>query len=361
MKERQIENSAERTIREVFQEIPFVQNVQIEREPRVKQGMCPDFLIRLKLPEEEQLIVSEVKNSGQPRLAKEAINQLYRYNVDWPNAYSVFIAPYISESTAQICKEQNVGYIDLSGNCFLKFSKYFISKEGKPNTRAKKRDLRSLYSPKAERVLRVLLANPEEKWKLQKLAKEADVSIGQASNVKKLLLDREWINVTSDGLELEKPEFLLNEWQKNYSFRRNKRYDYYSLEDNNSLEIKLAQTCKNDNVKCALTGFSALERLSPYIFNQRVMAFIEKNVENIADALNLKKVDSGANLMLLEPYDQGVFYDTKSFDSVNVATPIQTYLDLQGFRGRGQEAAEHLFKDVINKQWSRDLSISQNA
>jgi hypothetical protein len=350
MKGSQIEYEAEKALEEVFKEIPFIQNIQIEKCPR-KQDFCPDFLVRLQLPEEEQLILSEVRSNGQPRLARDAINQLYRYTNEWPNSYSVFIAPYISASTAQICKNQNVGYVDLSGNCYLNFNKIYINKEGKPNTQTQKRDLRSLYSPKAERILRVLLTNPKQKWKLQKLAKEASVSIGQASNVKKLLADREWLNVALDGFELEKPELLLNEWQTNYSFRRNKRYDYYSLEGNSSIEIKLAQAYRNNNLKYALTGFSALERLAPYIRNQRVMAFVEEDIEQIVDALPLKKVESGANVMLLQPYDQGVFYGMKSFDDVNVATPIQVYLDLYDFRGRGQEAAEHLLKEVIKEQW----------
>jgi hypothetical protein len=77
-----------------------------------------------------------------------------------------------------------------SGNCLLTFDQVFVSKEGKPNPFVRKRDLRSLYSPKAERMLRVLLSAPGRWWKAQPLARESGVSLGQGFNVKKLLVLR---------------------------------------------------------------------------------------------------------------------------------------------------------------------------
>ena len=40
-----------------------------------------------------------------------------------------------------------------------------------------KRDLKSQYAPKAERLLRVLLCNPGKKWKIKELALESAVSL----------------------------------------------------------------------------------------------------------------------------------------------------------------------------------------
>jgi hypothetical protein len=54
---------------------------------------------------------------------------------------------------------------------------------------------------------------------------------------------------------------------------------------------------------------------------------------------------------LLEPYDAGVFYGAKEIDGVCVASPVQVYLDLRGFRGRGEEAAVKLLDEVIRPQW----------
>ncbi len=92
-----------------------------------------------------------------------------------------------------------VGYIDLAGNCRLSFDNVYIEQEGRPNLFSEKRDLRTLYSPKAERVLRALLHGPGKIWKIKELAEAVEISLGQASNVKKLLNDREWIQAGPTG------------------------------------------------------------------------------------------------------------------------------------------------------------------
>jgi len=184
-----LENMAEEKLGACLSKIPFLRIEEIKKEPENGDAK-PYFLVKLALPEGERYLLVEVKTNGQPRLAREAVNQLLRYRDSFPEAYGVFMAPYISPNAAKICAEEDIGCIDLAGNCRLCFGQVYIEQEGKPNLFSKKRDLRSLYSPKAERVLRVLLNNPREAWKIVELVDEARVSLGQVSNVKKLLMDR---------------------------------------------------------------------------------------------------------------------------------------------------------------------------
>ena len=46
-----------------------------------------------------------------------------------------------------------------------------------------------------------------------------------------------------------------------------------------------------------------------------------------------------------------VFYGTSKIDDIQIVSDIQLYLDLQGFRGRGEEAAEVLFERIGGKAW----------
>jgi len=96
-----------------------------------------------------------------------------------------------------------------------------------------------------------------EAWKIKELARESEVSLGLASNVKKLLEDREWVRKTDDGLVLVEPEKLLAEWAENYSFRKNKVRDFHSTKPVAELESDLAAACRERGVPYALTGFSA--------------------------------------------------------------------------------------------------------
>lgn len=342
-----IEATAQSTLRGILEKIPFLKIVSIERE---KKGV--DLLVNLAVNNEKQVLIVEVKNNGQPRMAREAVNQLIRYRDSYPNAYFVFMAPYISPQAAGICLNDGVGYIDYAGNCYLSFGQVYIEQTGRPNPFKTRRDLTSLYSPKASRVLRVLMNNPGKTWKIQNLANEARVSLGQVANVKKLLVDREWIT-KQNGFSLNEPWMLLEEWAKAYTYRKNEVRNFYSLKSIPEIESDLARTCGEKGIEYALTGFSGAARFAPAVRYNRVTAFVT-NTQDVASLLNLKEVESGANVMLLEPYDQGVFYGTQVIDDIRIVSPLQIYLDLKGYKGRGEEAAEALLRDVIEPRWSKE-------
>jgi hypothetical protein len=339
-----IEDSAERVLRDVLGRVP---QVKVESVQKDKRGV--DLLVNLRFDNKKQILVGEVKNSGQPRMAREAVNQLLRYRDLYPNAYFIFMAPYISPQAAEICTKDGVGYLDFAGNCRLAFGQVYIEQTGKPNPFRARRDLVSLYSPKSSRVLRVMLCNPGRSWKIQDLADEARVSLGQVANVKKLLLDREWI---ADGFSLKEPWKLLEEWADIYSYRKNEVGNFYSLKSISEIESGLAKACREKDIEYALTGFSGAARFAPAVRYNRVMAYVAATGEDLGSFLDLKEVPSGANVMLLGPYDEGVFYGSRVIDDIIIASPVQIYLDLKSYKGRGEEAAEVLLREVIKPEWT---------
>jgi len=346
----ELERKAREALRSCLSRVPFLRIKDFKRQTS-KKAVRPDLLVSLAFPKGHKVLVGEIKANGQPRVAREAVNQILRYRDLFPDAYGVFLAPYISPKAGEICRQEGIGYLDLAGNCYLCFDGVYIEQEGKQNVYKDKRDLRSLYSPKAERVLRVLLVNARKNWKVEELAKEAEVSLGQVSNVKKLLMDREWIRVDKTGFMMNEPEQLLGEWQENYSFRRNKIHDFYSLRNPGQFEADFVEYCNREAVKYALTGFSGAARLSPSVRYQRAMAYMENVDEGVFPQLDLKKVDSGANVSIFVPYDEGVFYGAREVDGAQVVSPIQVYLDVRAFRGRGEEAAHMLLEKVIRPTW----------
>jgi len=341
---------AERALWECLERVPFLSIKRVQREPRLGSA-SPDIALKLRTPDGEQMMLVEVKNSGQPRIAREGVNQLLQYRSKVPQAYGVLVAPYVSPQSAQICTESGIGYVDLAGNCRLSFRQVHLEREGRPNPAPQRRVLRSLYSSKTTRVLRVLLLDPKRTWKLQPLAQEAGVSLGQVYNVKKLLADREWIRSSDEGLRLVDPGPLLTEWSQNYTYRRNAARDFYLLDTPPEIESKLATACRYRSVQYALTGFSAAARLAPMVRYQRVTAYVNGDLGDLVKTLGLKEVPSGPNVTLLSPYDEGVFYGAADVNGIQIVSPVQTYLDLIGFRGRGEEAATFLLEQVIQRQW----------
>ncbi len=347
---REIEKQAPDALRACLDGVPFLKVKQSVSEKK-GSGATPDMIVEIEGPQGKQLVLLEVKTNGEPRFAREAVNQLLRFRQSYPDAYGVFVAPYITPRAAEICTSEGIGYVDLSGNCRLCFGTTFIQQEGRPNKFAEKRDLRTLYSPKATRILRVLLNEPKRVWKITELSQEAEVSLGLVSNVKRLLENREWIGLSRSGFSLSQPEELLAEWKDNYNFHGNEFRDYYSLKKPTQIEADLANICSSQRIRYALTSFSAAARLAPFVPYQRVFAFIEDRMKAIASELQLKEVESGANVTLLLPYDKGVFYGTQEFEGIRTASPIQAYLDLIGFRGRGEEAANMILQEVVKPGW----------
>ena len=348
--EEELQKRIEDALRSCLENVPFLEIGSVQVETRENE-MQPDLLVELELSGRKQTLVIEAKRSGHPRLARDAANQLLRYKERYPEAYGVFAAPFVSPKAAEICSREEIGYVDLSGNCRLCFDRTYIEKQGNPNRFAEKRDLRTLYSPKAQRVLRALLSNPKKSWKTKDLSEQAQVSAGQVSNVKKLLADREWIRIEPDGFVLSDPEALLKEWAENYSYKKNHIRNFYTLKPTAEFEADLASTCTMENLTYALTSFSGAARLAPAVRQQKVIAYVEESGVDLASLLALKEVPSGANISLLAPYDEGVFYGVREIDGTRVASPIQIYLDLLGSRGRGEEAAAALLEEVIRPQW----------
>jgi hypothetical protein len=367
-----IEDKAEEVLRTFLGEIPFLK-ARLKRQP-AQEGSHIHFIADLQVSGTQKRLLIECKSTGEPRFVRDAVLRLDRQRQDDPKAYAVFMAPYISPEAAALCAEENIGYIDFSGNCHFSTPPLFIHKEGHPNRYLEQRPLRSLYSPKSERILRTLLAlhDPKKSWSPERLSKESDlssgkprdwtlqdltedaeVSLGLVSKVCRLLVDKEWMAPDYGWSYLNKPLELLNDWAQNYRFDRNKERFFYSMDDISELETKLGAMSKEEPVTMALASFSAASQLAPMVRHQRAYAYvIPQRMPEVIDALKLKEVSTGHNLVLLEPYDEGVLHHTKLIHGVRVTHPVQTYLDLISSKTRGEEAAEFLLSQVIKKAWN---------
>jgi hypothetical protein len=101
------------SLRAYLEKVPFLKILSWKKEVRLGE-FTPDAVIRVSLPGEEQTIIVEIRSSGQPRFAREAVNQLFRYRDETHDMYGVFMAPYISSQAASICDKAGIGYADLA-------------------------------------------------------------------------------------------------------------------------------------------------------------------------------------------------------------------------------------------------------
>ena len=301
----------------------------------------------------QQIIYLEINTLGTPKSARAAVNSLLRKLQTEGEAYGVFVAPYISPSSAGLCADAGIGTVDLAGNCRIAFQQVFISREKMRNPYSMNPGLKSIYSPKSERILRVLLAYPYQPWRAVDLAEESQVSLGMITQVSKKLIEEEWLKKTQQGIVLTEPDHLLADWVNNYTLKRSVQYNFYTLKPLLEVESEIAEVCDRLSIPYALTGFSASNRLAPIVRGQRAMIYIQRDVMQVAEKVGLKSVESGANITLIQPYDDGVFWNAQPMDDLRVANPVQVYLDLKRYPGRGEEAADFLYREVIDPRWQQ--------
>src|SRR5207253_4425740 len=190
-------------------------------------GQVADLLARFQLAGQEHTLVVEVTPLGQPRQIRAAVTRLNEIRRELPGAYPVAGAVYIGPQSARILKSNSLGFVDLSGNCYLAFENVLIEKDGKRNVRPSTRPLRSLFAPRATRVVRVLLVEPARAWRLEELARAAQVSLGHTHNVVKRLQELAWVeHDESQRIRLGKPADLLESWCESYTYRANEIGSY---------------------------------------------------------------------------------------------------------------------------------------
>lgn len=352
MNELEILNNIKERLEIVLSKTPFVKIIGQDIMRAFSERIRPDLLFEIRENNRTFKIVVEVKSIGEPRQVRYAIQQLREYLRQIKGAYGVVASTYITEDTARLCKENGMGYIDLAGNCFLNFNRVYIEQSNYPNLYVEKRQIRSIFSPKASRLLRVLLSNPKRLWQVQELAEAANVSMGLASRVKERLLDLEYVTEQNRNIIINRPEELLLKWRDNYTYRKNRLYDYFSFEEPKEIEKRLARYCKTNKIPYALTLFSGAALVAPFARYNRGFAYVyNSKLGELTESIGLKEVSSGPTFSILEPYDEGVFFGSRNIQGLEVACDVQLYLDLAGFAGRGEESAEFLLEQRIKPLW----------
>lgn len=349
MKNEQLIKIANKSVKDCLNDISFIKT--IKRDASLNDSKL-DYIFRIETPLGQKILYIEIKDNGQPRYARALIDKLSLIKGDSKN-YWIFVAPFISEKTGQMLRNSDIGFIDFAGNCYISFGGIHIQKEGKKNPFLTRRQFKSLFRLKASRILRVLLSDPNKYWKIEQLAKEARVSTGHVYNIKEELLNRVWANFDNKGLKLTEPKNLLQEWCKEYQTEDKPYFSFYTLLAPSEFESRIKKTCDDLKVRYALSELSGAFRLAPFVRYHRVSFYLEDKANEFIKKMDLKSVTSGENVIIIKPLDDGVFYDVRRIGEMSVISPIQIYLDLNLLGDRGKEAADYIFKEVIEPQWKK--------
>ncbi len=300
-------------------------------------------------------LIIEIKANGSPRFARSAVYQLesfmaHLHQSDRQDVTRQFIpmlvSSYLSPESRSICTDHNVAYLDLVGNAHLDFDNVYIERSVADRPRSETRALRSIFTPKAAAILRVLLRDPDRAWRITDLAEAANASLGHVSNVRKALLAREWIEKQHDGVVLVQPEALLKTWRENYRQPAGHRISGYTHLHGEQLGKRLSGKLNPhpQRPRAIYSSNSAAQWLAPFARGGTHSFYgDEPGARMLKETLKLTHAAKGANVILRIPNDESLFEDAvQPASGIFCTSPIITYLDLWNGNDRDREAADHM-------------------
>lgn len=351
----ELDQQAADALRALLEQVPAIKSTDVNLGAQGTNWQA-DILARVNAGGHRHVLICEVKASGQPRHVRMAVLQLRDYAAHYgAGAIPVLIAPYLSPEAQTLCRERGVSFLDLEGNARLVFDGVFIERLVPGRPAVDRRELRSIFKPKAAQVLRVMLRAPERTWRVAELAEAADVSLGHISNIRLALLDREWAEVGPNGLYLSQPGHLLDAWRDAYEPPAGKRLAFYTTLHGNAFETaaRAALAGANQRGAAMFASFSAAHWLAPYARTGSQYFYADQVGANaLQQLLKLSSTAKGENVVVTQLDDHGLFRDViEPAPGILCTSAVQTYLDLAVAGERGREAADYLRREKLI--WSR--------
>lgn len=336
---------------QTLKDIPIIEDCSYELDYKINDQLAFDALISVDMKASNTFQIGlMILNNGYPSVVRQ-FYQKYQSSLD--NQYFLISAPYVSETTSNLCKEYGISCIDLAGNCLLNLGSIYIDHKGNKNNHVSKRGLKSIYersSVVSSKILRVLFADVNRPWKMKELSEYVGCSIGQVSKVKQFLAQKDQIKQTDEGFIITKPEEVLQEWAKVYG-KNTDIIECYSMDNVVDIETKLINMKDKIGVDYYLTGFSGGVRYQPVVRYYKVHFYIHvENLDQVMSYLDCKRVDSGPNIFIIIPQDDSILMNCQYIDNSQIVSPVQMFLDCYNLKSRGEELAEAILeKEILNE------------
>ena len=310
-------------------------------EIRDPAGISSDVIVEVKTNLVEPRFVSSVvsqmrvlPNSGKERVAATPACML--------------ISTYLSPLTRERLTEAGVSYADSTGN--IRFSvdrpAVFIERQGADkNPFREKRPLRSLKGGRAARVARGLM-DYRTPFGTRQLAAEIASSPAMVSRVSNLLEPDEIVTKESPRGRIVSVDWeaLARRWAVDYDFASsNTLTTWLEPRGTEALFARLREAA----FRYTVTGSFAGYRLAP-VAQPRLATLYVEDPDTEAEALGLRPAETGANVLLVVPFDPVVFERAEYDNGIAYTRVTQTLLDLMTGPGRGPAEADALL------EWMRE-------
>lgn len=306
----------------------------------------PDLLVTISAPDgTESVVMVAVRLSITVRDVRAAVGQVRRFadQTGRQDAIPMIAAPYLSETTRERIADEGASYADSTGNVLLRGARpaVYVRQDGaRKDPWPADESLRSLKGRGAGRAVRALLDHAPP-YGIRELAARADVALGSLSRTVDLL-DREGLITRARRGPISALDLagVLHRWAKDYDVIDANRVSTYLAPRGLSVVVAKLRSRVGGY---AATGAFAAQWFDP-VAATRLGAMYVDDVTTWAKQLDLRLTETGANVWLLEPYDDVVFKRTTDRQGIVCVCPTQLAVDLITGPGRDPSQGEALIE-----------------
>jgi hypothetical protein len=256
------------------------------------------------------------------------------------------IAPWLSERTQALLAQEEINYLDLTGNALLRIDNppFFLQTTGaRRNPAPSQRGGASLRGARASRAIRLLL-DVRPPYGVVEIAEATGLNRGYVSRLLEALY--------REGLIERKPRGpvqdvdvagLVRRWADGYdTFQTNQAEPFIAPAGLGRVLERLAAD-PGLGTRGAITGSVAANRLAPVASPALLLLYYDVPAL-LARDLELLPAEEGANVMLLRPFDPVVFDRGAIEAGLRYAAPSQVAVDCLAGNGRMPAEGEALLK-----------------
>jgi len=330
--------------------LPF-EKLVFQAEPKIDQ-FKPDFIAELFLKNSNFKLIGEIIEKESSSIFYKSISRLKLYINQRPEYVPILIARYFSHKKQEYCKKNEINFLDLSGNVYLKYNNIYIEKVGFASQYPEHRKGRSPFSDRASLIIRLML-NENKVWGVREIGEKANLNAGYVSRMFRELEKLNYLVRKDRKGELKHRKELLEDWAQVYDYKKNNENKYFCLAKGpEEILNKLRNLKIPKEINYALGYHAGAYLISPHaVFNEVHVYVSNKESSNFfVEQLKLRPVERGANFIIIFPYyKHSVFFNKQNIKNLWVVSDIQLYLDLYKYPLRGLEQAEHLYEKRLRK------------
>jgi hypothetical protein len=325
----------------------------LKQIPALLQGWLGEPVEVLPPPAGADLLVTseraafliDVTTSDHVASLERARAQLARAQLRARKAVPVVATPYMGPRAREYARDGGLSWMDLSGNADIHGSGVRIMVTGQPNRFSSRGRPASVFSPKAARLTRTMLVEPDRWWRRSELSETTELSAGFVSKIVRRMLDDQLLDQRAEDqlVRPHSPSLLLDAWAQQHHLARPHVERFHSIGRTGPTVVRsLAGKLDGEaGLRWAATGLAAAWLWTQFADFRLTTLYVSRPLD-APERLDLRPVEKGANVWLLMPRDEGVFHSSERVEGVACVHPVQVYVDLLSQPERAKDAAANL-------------------